>query len=204
MGLNIDISLDKDIREIDEFFNDLRFKAVTLAARQGLNRAGERVRTFSNREIRKRRNLKLKDVKQRIKLRRARGMDITKLQAKVLFLGVPLPLILFLLGQKSPKAQRLPNPRRRSRRFEIVKGQKKAKPGLFVQKAERGKLRFQVFRRKDPSNREEGFAVQTAPSIAEILRSKSNILRKIENNAIALMQIEYDRALKFQLSKLKL
>ena len=204
MGLNIEISLDKDIRELDLFFDNLRFKAITLAARQGLNRSAIRVRTLANKEIRKRRSMQLKEVKKRITVKKATGMDLGALEARVNFSGIPLPLILFLVGSKKPRVQKLPNVRRKSLKFQIQKGQKKAKAGLFVQRAQRGKLAFQVFRRSDPNDKSKGFKVQTAPAISELLRTKRNLLRKIENSAIALMQTEYDRALAFQLSKLKL
>lgn len=212
MGLNIEISLDKDIREIDAFFDDIKFQAVVKSARQGLNRAAQRTRTVAVREIVKRRNLKASDIKGSkkqgkkgfITVRKARGGDLFGLEAQVNFSGIPLPMILFITGKASPQSQTVPNNRRRSRQFEIVKGQKKQKKGLFVQKANRGSMRFQVFRRADPNDRTKGFKMQTAPSIANLLRTKSNLLRKIENNAIALMQNEYDRALKFNLSKIKL
>lgn len=204
MGLQIEISLDKDIREIDAFFDDLKFRAITTAARQGLNRAAERIRTLANKEIRKRRNMGLAEVKKRIRIKRAKGANIAALEARVDFSGLPLPMILFIIGSKKPKTQKLSNVRRKSRRFEIQKGQRKSKAGLFVQKANRGKRQFQVFRRKDPSDKSKGFIAQSAPSIANFLRQKTNIMRKIENSAIALVQKEYDQALRFQLSMLRL
>lgn len=212
MGLNLEISLDKDIREIDAFFNDLKFNAVVKSARQGLNRAAERTRSMAIREIRKRRKLKLQDLKGSktkgkkgfVTVRKAKGSDIFGLEARVNFSGIPLPLILFIVGQATPKVHKVPNPRRRSRKFEILQGQKKQKKGLFVQKAQQGSMRYQVFRRADPSNKSAGFKAQTAPSIANLLRSKSNLLRKIENNAIALMQKEYSQALKNNLKNIKL
>lgn len=207
--MQIEISLDKDIREIDAFFDELKFKAVTLAARQAINRTGRDLRTLSIKEIRKRRKLKLKDLKGGTKgkgnvtFRKATGTNLAFLEGLLSFSGRPLPLILFILGQKVPKRQTLPNRRRKSRRFEIRPGDKKAKRGLFIQKAKRGSQRFQVFRRKDPSDSSKGFVMQSVPSVAQFLTSKMNILRKIENSGIAIMQREYDKALKFQLDKLK-
>ncbi len=210
MSLNLEISLDKDIREIQTFFTDLKFKAITKAARQGLNRAADRTRSLALKDIRKARKAKLSDLKGSknkmgfVTTRKAKGNNIANLEAKVLFSGIPLPLIMFILGTKTPKKQNMPNSRRRSRRFEIVKGKKQKRKGLFVQKAKSGGRQFQVFRRADPNDRTKGFRMQSAPSVAEMLRSKANMLRRIENAAIALMQKEYDTALKFQLGKLKL
>lgn len=204
MGLQLEISLDKTIREIDLFFDDLKFKAITLSARQALNRTATRVRSFSNKEIRKRRKLQLKEVKKRITISKAKGVNLAALQAKIRFSGMPLPMILFILGQKTPKKQTLPNPRRKSRRFEIIKGQKKSKKGLFIQRAQRGRMQFQVFRRKDPNDKSKGFRLQSVPSIAEVLRKKSNLLRRIENRGGRILETEYDRALAFQLQKLRL
>lgn len=204
MALTLDISLDKDIKEINAFFDDLKFKAITVAARQGLNRTARGVRSDALKEVRKRRNLKLKDAKDFVRISKAKGTNITTLEASVKFSGVPLPLILFLIGQKTPKIQTKPNPRRRSRSVSIVKGRRSKRPGIFVQKAERGRRRYQVFRRKDPSDKSKGFVKQSAPSIASFLQQKANILRKIENSAIARLQRDYDAALANQLRKLKL
>ena len=209
MGLQLEISLDRDIKEINGFFTDLKLKVITIAARQGINRAATRTRSLAIKEIRKRRNVKLKDLKGGkgrkgfVTMQKAKGMNIATLEARVNFLDIPLPLILFILGNKTPKPQTLPNLRRKPRRFEIVKGKRKAKAGLFIEKAKRGNRSFQVFRRTNPNDPSKGFKLQTAPSVANMLRRKSNLLRKIENSAIAIMQTEYDRALKFNLAKLK-
>ena len=209
MGLQLEISLDKDIKSINSFFTDLKFKVITKSARQGINRAATRTRSLAIKELRKRRNAKLRDLKGGkgrkgfVTVRKAKGSNLSTLEAKVNFSGVPLPLILFILGNKTPKAQTLPNPRRRPRRFEIIAGKKGAKSGLFVEKAKHGDRQFQVFRRGNPNDPSSGFKLQSATSVAEILRRKTNLLRKIENSALAIMQTEYSRALAFNLSKLK-
>ena len=203
MGLQLEISLDRDIREIDAFLDELKFRALTLAARQALNRSAVDIRAFANKQIRKRQNLKLGDIKKRVRIIRARGMNIAQLEARVNFSGIPLPMILFIVGQKSPKAQTQPNPRRRSRSFQIVKGQKKKKPGLFIAPAQRGGRQFQVFRRKDPSDVTQGMRMQSIPSIAHFLRSNTALLNAIERKALGIMQRNYSRALQNQMSKLK-
>ena len=204
MGFNIEISLDKDIRQIKGFFDDLKFKAVTTAARQGINKAGASIVSLGKKEFRKNKNLKLKDLKRKIFFRRAKGSNIAKLEGIVKFSGVPLPMILFIVGTKKPKIQTASNTKRKSRKFQLKKGVKTARPGLFVQKASRGREQFRVFRRVDPNDKSKGFKVQSVPSVAAFLRKKFNVMRRIENSAIALLQKEYDRALAFQLSKLKL
>lgn len=205
MGLQLTISLDKTIQEIDGFFDELKFKAITIAARQGINRAAKRTRSMAIKELRKRRKAKLSEFKKGfVTMKSAKGMNIARLEAQVRFSGVPLPLIFFILGDKKPKVQTVRNARRRSRRFEIIKGRKSTRAGLFVQKAKRGRQRYQVFRRTDPSDKSKGFKSQSTPSVAHILRSKRALLNKIENRALRLMQVEVSRALAFQLSKLKL
>lgn len=212
MGLNLSISLDKDIREINMFLDDIKFQAVVKSARQGVNRAATRTQSFAIRELRKRRKLKLQDLKGSKKkgkrgfvtVSKARGSSLFGIEASVNFSGIPLPMILFIIGKASPRKQTRPNARRTPRKFEIVQGQKREKKGLFVQKAKHGSQRFQVFRRRDPSDRTQGMKAQSAPSIAQLLSSKRNLLIKIENNAIALLQKEYDRALRFNLSTIKL
>jgi len=204
MSLNLEISLDKDIRELQMFMTDLKFNVVTKSARQAINKTVKATKSNAIKELRKRRKVKLKEMKGFVKTMNARGSDITKLEGKVLFSGLPLPLILFILGNKSPRRQTLPNRRRKARRFEIAKGKKQAKSGLFVQKANKGGRQFQVFRRADPNDPSKGFKAQSAPSIAQTLRTKQNIKRKIENTAIARLQREFDTALRFNLSKVKL
>ena len=209
MGLQLEISLDKDINEINGFFTDLKFKVITKSARQALNRAATRTQSLTIKELRKKRNAKLRDLKGGkgrrgfVTVRKAKGNNLATLEASVKFSGLPLPLILFILGNKTPKAQTVANPRRKPRRFEIIKGKKSTRSGLFIQKAKHGDRQFQVFRRANPNDPTQGFKLQSAPSVAEILRRKTNMLRKIENRAIAIMQTEYDRTLQFNLARLK-
>lgn len=204
MGLQLEISLDKDIREINEFMSDLKFKVVTLSARQALNRTATKTQSNAIKQIRKQRKLKLKDAKGYVSTQRAKGRDIFKLEARVNFSGVPLPMILFLIGQKTPRRQFKRNSLRKPRQFEIQTGRKTKRGGLFVQKAKRGRSRYQVFRRSNPNDKSEGFKMQSAPSIAQYLRSKRNILNNIENAAIADLQKIYDTALAYNLRTLKL
>lgn len=210
MGLNLEISLDKDIRELDQFMTDLKFKVVVKSARQALNRTATQVKSNAIKEIRKRRKMKLKDLKGTkksggfVRSFPAKGSNLFDLQSKVLFSGLPLPMILFIVGQASPMRSFAPNHRRKSRRFEIKQGQKTAKKGLFVQKAKRGTRAYQVFRRADKNDRSKGYKLQSAPSIAQYLRGKQNIMRKIENHAIASLQKNYSRVLEHNLKSLKL
>lgn len=203
MTIKIELSLEKDIKNLDEFFSDVKFKAITLATRQALNRTARDVKVSAVKELRKRQKLKLKEVNQRVKQQKARGSNIATLESSIEFSGIPLPLILFIVGRKEPIKHTRPNRSRKSRKFELRKGNKKSKPGLFVEKAKRGRLRYQVFRRRGPNDKSKGFVKQSAPSIAHFLQSKRNILTKIENNGIAIMQQEFDRAIKLQLDKLK-
>lgn len=200
----LEISLDRDLREMQHFFKDLKLKATTTAARQALNRTATRTKSNSLKQIRKMRKAKLKDVKGFVKVRKAKGSNIGALESEVRFSGMPLPLIFFLVGSKEPKRQTVANRKRRPRMVQITPGKKSKRKGLFVEKAKRGKLRYRVFRRNDPSDKSKGFTVQSIPSIAETLRKKTNMLRKIENTALATLQKEYDSALAFQLSKLRL
>lgn len=210
MPVNLEISLDKDINDIRGFFSDLKFRALTVAARQALNRTATSTQSNAIKALRKRRNAKLKDLKGNKKsggfvtVKKARGSNIANLEAEVIFSGIPLPLILFITGSRTPRRQTLPNSSRRARSFEIVKGKKSSRKGLFVQRAKRGPRAFTVFRRGDVKNVSEGFIHQSIPSVAELLRSKRNMLIKIENHALATLQRNYDSALKNQLSELKL
>jgi len=211
MGLELEISLESDIKNLDLFFDKLRFKAVTLAARQGLNRAASRTQSEAMRQIRKERNIKLQELKgskkkglpPRVRMSKATGMNLATMEASVSFSNAPLPLILFLVGKKEPIKQTRPNPKRKPRRFEIKKGVKEPKRGLFVQKAKRGTSRYQVFQRRDPKQVQEGFVKQSAPSVAEFLRQKTAMLNKIEKKSMTLLQVEFGRALENQLNKLK-
>ena len=212
MGLRLTISLDKDIRELNQFFSDLKFKAITKSARQGLNRAATRTRTFAAKEMRKRLKILARDLKGSkvrgkkgfITVNKAKGNNIAALEARVNFSGIPLPLILFIVGDKTPEVQKVGNANRSTREFEIKKGSKAKRKGLFIQKAKSGGERYLVFRRKDKLKKSKGFAAQSAPSVAEMLRKKTALMRKIERRAMDLLQKEYNRALAHNLSKIKL
>jgi hypothetical protein len=194
---------------MDKFFNDLRVKAITLAARQGINRAGKRWRSYSMAKIRQRIKVKLKDIKGttkrkgRVTFDKATGMNLGTMTGVLTFSRRPLPMILFIKGQAKPIKQTRPNRRRRPRKFEVGVGRKVAKRGLFVEKAKRGPLRYQVFRRVDPSDKTKGFKTQKVSSLAALMRNNKRLLSRIENRGKRLVQIEYRRALDFQLKKLK-
>lgn len=209
MGLILEISLDRDIKHLEKFFTDLRFKAITTAARQGINKAADSTRSMAIKEIQKKRNIALKDLKGGkgrrgfVTVKKARGKNLASLEASVDFSGRVIPMIFLIVGRKTPKSFRIPNSRRKSRTFEIVKGARSTKKGLFIQKAARGQRRFEVFRRADPKDRSKGFRTQSLPSVVHLLRSQADAIRRIENASLNFLQKEYNIALTLQLSKLK-
>lgn len=212
LGLQLEISLDKDIRELDLFFSDLKFKAVTRAAKKALNKAVVSTQSIAIKEIQKRRKLQLqqlkgskkKDIDSLVFHKKAFGMTLSKLEARVFFSGRPLPMILFIIGKPTPRVQTKKNANRQSRQFQIQTGQTKSKPGLFVQKSKHDDGRYQVFRRRDPSDRSKGTRMQSVPSLAQLLKKDQGIFSVIKSKGLARLVKEYDRALKLELSKLKL
>jgi len=122
------------------------------------------------------------------------------MDAAISFSGIPLPLIFFVSGQKTPRKV---GKRSRPLNIEIRKGNKKAKKGLYIAKAKHGSERYQVFRRVDKKKRSEGMVKQSAPSVAELLQKKRNIRSLFESRGALLLQKNFSRELDFQLSKLK-
>ena len=211
-SLKIEISLDKSIKDLDLFFDRLKTKAVVTAARQAINKTVKATQRDSIRRIRQHRNLKIKDLKGSkglgtrgfITTLKARSkQNLAQLDGVVRFSPVPLPLIFFIVGKKTPIVQKKANPQRKTRTFAITKGSKRPKKGLFVQKAKRGRLKNQVFRRADPSDKGGGFKMQSAPSVASFLKKRAGVLTAITQRASVVLKKEFDRALQNQLNKLR-
>lgn len=198
--MQLEIGLEKQIKEIDKFLTDVKFKALRKATKRALNRTATQVRTFSIKKIREERPLKATDVRKRIQIFRARGNNIANMDAVLAYSGIPLPLILFVTGQKTPRTV---TSRSRPLNIAIKKGSKKAKKGLYIAKAKHGKQRYQVFRRVDKKQRSAGMVKQSAPSIAQLLQKKRSIRNLLDSRASLLLQKNFTKEFAFELNKLK-
>ena len=191
--------MEDSLKELDIFFTRLKTQAVTKATRKALNRTATQVRNYSVKRFTRERKLSPAALKRRIFLRKAKGNDLMRLQSQVIYTGIPLPLILFISGVKKPRRNT-----NRPRVFEIKKGDKKAKRGLFVAKAKHGKERYQVFRRKDPSSSTNKKMVkQATSSVVELFRQRVRIQSSIKTVAKRQFKKNLNSQLTFELAKLK-
>lgn len=204
MGLDVRIDLGDEIRKTGFFFDHtIKDSVIVKSARQAINRAAQSMKSFSNRQIREERKLKLREIADKIRLKKAQGKELIDLEATVTFSGIPLPLILFVAGAKQPREQKgIPVGRRKRLKVEIKRGQKKTRQHLFIARAKRGEHRYQVFQRA--SSGKSALKMQSAPSIAEMLRTKRNIKDLLERHALTRLKAEFEAAYNFNMSKAKL
>lgn len=198
--IKLEIDMETHLRDLDMYFSNLKLKAITNAARDSLNRAATQTRNFSVKRMQEERKLAPASLKRRIFILRARGNELGRLTATVLYTGLPLPLLLFIKGAKKP----IRGPGKGPRVFEIKKGSVKPKRGLFVAKAKHGKERYQVFRRREPGNsKKKDMVKQGVSSVVELFRKKRDMQDQIKNFASLRFQRNFEQALTFQLSRLK-
>lgn len=197
--IKFDISLETEIRDLDLFFTRLKTQAVAKATRQAINRTAVQSRNHSIKVMTQARKLPRNTLRNRIFVIRAKGNDLGRMSATVLFTGLPLPLITFIKGAKRPKRNT-----GKPRVFEIRTGDKKAKRGLYVAKSKHGKERYQVFRRRDPkSSKNKKMVKQSASSVVEMFRQKIKLQENIKGFTRSRFKHNMNQALTFQLSKLK-
>lgn len=204
----IQISLEDNLKKINASFGSLRKQLIVKATRQSLNKTLSSVQTLTNKRFRKKRKMKASDIKKDfMKLKKARGSKMDQLQAEMQISGRALTLIRFVTGPKMPREQKgIAVKKRKPLRVRVEPGKSKKRGDVFIAKGNGGK--YQVFRRTDNKkrkrqNRQKGpIEVQKTSALARIFE-RDNFRRPIETFAGRRLLLEFDRAIKFQLSKMK-
>lgn len=176
----MEIEITTDILNAVELFRDKLSQAkLKLAVQRAMNKTVVSIRGHALVEIRKRLNLKESTLrKQYVSIERAvgKGQTLGSLSAAVVFSGRPIPLLLFVKGNKNVIEQKgIPVKRRRKLKVQVVPGKTVTLNGAFIQK---GPKSIQVFRR----NKRGGFVAQSVPGVAHTV-SRKGILYNIRRRA---------------------
>ncbi len=190
----ITIDISSNIESIEEYLDDAKKSAVVSAARGAINKTLRTARTKSADLIGQRYNLKKKDIRGPMKIKRARGSTLSKLEGILFYGDKKHGIIKFVKGSKSVIKQKgIKIRRRRKLKAEIIKGKKITLKKAFIQRADTK----QVFK----GRRGDGFKTQAIASNAVImLRSKNEIkLMKVVKQRFETVLAQ---ELNFRLSKL--
>lgn len=200
MGLQIEISLGKDLKQLDTFLTDLKFKVITRGVRQGLNRAAKRGRTETRKTVRKSiYNLKLKQLAREINTTPARQRVLPDLESSIDISFNKISLRRFLTPAQLNRSQKGIKVKKRKRlRVRISPGRTSTLKKAFIAKGRNNNI--QVFRRR--TKKSLPIVVQKVPSIAKQLDKKPSVFKSLLARIQAIQIKEVDRAIAFQLSKL--
>lgn len=190
--LDIDISTNLDA--IDDFLDDFTLNIFIGSARRAIDRTVVSARADATKHIRKTVNIKAKDLKNKIKIGKAKG-GINSLQGFVDFDGAPIPLLEFVTGSNDvPNNKGVPIKKRKVLKIKILKGKSRKLRGAFIAKVHSK----QVFRR----GRSGGFYKQSAPSIAEWM-SRNNLRDPVLKRAQDTFNRTFKHEYQFRMSKAK-
>lgn len=163
--MSLDISITSNVVDAITAMEKIPDKIVWDATRVSINRAMVTGRKEAGKTLRERLNVKSRDMKQKIKVSKARGGNLRSLQGVLSFDDTPMPLIDFVRGNKNLIKQKgVKIKKRRKLKVEITRGKKFVIKGGFIQKA-RSK---QLFKRGSSG----GFYKQSAPSVGEFIMRK--------------------------------
>ena len=198
-AFGLDITLEDNIDEMIELYGNMRKKMLPRATRSALNKGMAAQFTGFTKVIRKKRKIKLKDLKRFVKKRPVTERTVDRMESLVKISGRKVGLINFVVGSKTPRKQQgIRMGSRRKIKIEIKPGKRKVMKHGFIAKSQGG--RFQVFRRKGKGSLP--IVRQTVQSIARFV-SQSRIAEPIVSASRAVIRREFFRVLNLEADKFR-
>lgn len=197
MSLKIEFDMS-EVLQLEAFLTQFKDSVVVQSARRAINRTVQGVRQKSVDDIRKRLNVKEKDLRKRMRFSNAKGATLKELEGNVSYSETSLPMMLFVKGSKQVIQQKgIAVKKRRKLKFEVAKGKTFTAQSSFIQKNKRKKSNggtetfgAQVFR----GRRGEGFKKQAIASIGAMV-SKRGLGERFQAYAGERFQKEFAREL---------
>lgn len=192
--MSLDIQIYVDLDDIMMTLGTMDRKAVNRAAKRAINRALSSVRQTAFDSIRARLNIKEKSLRDRyVRMRKASVDMFGAVSGELEFSAESIPMIEFVKGSKEPIEQKgIKVKKRRKLKVEIAKGKRFVLKKAFIQRVHSK----QVFKRPT-----KGFKKQGISSVGWIVENRG-IIERLKTLANDRMQIELNRELKAELSKL--
>lgn len=171
------INIETNFPHLQTLMNDIGDRDITNAARAALNSATRRGRQQGSNMIRKRINLKATEIKKRIKFTKASGGVLRNLEASLTFSGIPISMVHFIVGKKTPIDQKgVPVKKRRKLKARIRGNKKIMLSGAFIQKMQSK----QVFRHKGSSRRARKLSTKSLAKIIMEAQIRENLDKIVE------------------------
>lgn len=191
------ITIEDNLDEIIARYGLMRKEEIPKATRSALNKGMDTQFTGFTKAIRKRRKIKLKDLKRFVKKRPVRAKNVDRMESRVEISGRKVGTINFVIGKKEPRKQKGISVRKRRRiRIEIKPGRRKVKKDAFIAKGKGGK--YQLFQRR--TKRSKPIVRQAVTAVSNLARNPS-IKDPIQSQSRVAMRREFFRVLNVEFTK---
>lgn len=143
--MSLKVNIDHNFHDLAQMMDELGNKDIGSSARTAINKALTRGVSVVVKQLRKDINLKSTGTKKRIKVIKAKGSQMHRMEGVMIFSGTPIQLLEFVVGNKSPIKQKgIKVRKRRKLKVRFKPGKTIHVKGGFIQDV-RSK---QVFRRR--------------------------------------------------------
>lgn len=161
MGIKFDVR--DNFYDLGKCIEDLGVNDVGVSARMALNVAMRRGRVIVNKELRKDISLKSGAINKRIRIIQAKGNNISRMEGVMIFSGIPIGMMEFVVGKKTKIEQKgIKVRKRRKLKAKIAPGKTFRLKGAFIQDVKS----TQVFRRRSEGRRVRKLGVSSIAVIA--------------------------------------
>lgn len=161
--MSLKINIDHNFHDLKEMMNDLGNKDIAASARGAINRAMVRGRKVVIKQLRQDIRLKSGAIKKRITINKAKSSSMHNMVGEMVFSGIPISMMEFVVGKKSTISQKgIKVRKRRKLKVRIAPGKSFTVKSGFIQKMKS----TQVFRRKGKGRRVRKLATTSIAVIA--------------------------------------
>ena len=201
--MSIELSIDNVFDKFQEDVIKLSNKQLPLITRQALNRTVPAVRTEARRLIQNERNLKLKTINKlrAMKMKKAKGSSISKMNTSIEFSGESISLIHFLNNPSPQRQAYIPVKKRKRLRIKVGKKRVTFKNAVFIQRGKKnknGEGNLHVYQRWGGRTT---WTSRNTSSLASLVTSK-NMERKLYGKAEEVFDKQFKTRLDYELSKM--
>ena len=199
--MSLDINILHSFEQIPKMLDDFKLRQATQGARRAINRALVGGRKESTSLLHERIRMKKGQIKkENIAIQKAKGGSLASLEGIVSYNTKGLPMLLFVVGKKTPRSQKgVPVRRRRKLKVEVTRGNRRTHPKAFIAKTQ-GKNR--VFRRPNKGTNSKLYR-QHVPSISHFFNTKAKIKEKTLAHMRDRFEREFSRELEVRLNRLR-
>ena len=191
--MTLKLKIEHNLHDAQKMFDELGNKDIIASARMALNNAIRRGKSEGSIRLRKRINLKSREIKARIKEDKAKGSTLRQIEASLVFSGIPIAMISFLTKKTPIEQKGKPIKKRRKLRVRVKGSKSIVLKGAFIQKMNS----LQVFRHKGRGRRARKLSTK---SLAKII-IEHEINKMLEQLVAVRFSREFNRQLRWRWGK---